>query len=41
MTADEARLILKDEKNNDLIKCIYEYWKEKRLKYVYIFIKLF
>jgi hypothetical protein len=34
MTADEAKVILKDEINNDLIKCIYEYWKGKRLKYV-------
>ena len=34
MTADEAKVILKDEINNDLIKCIYEYWRGKRLKYV-------
>ena len=38
MTADDAKVILKDETNYDLIKCIYEYWRGKRLKHVIIFL---
>jgi hypothetical protein len=38
MTADDAKFILKDETNYDLIKCIYEYWRGKRLKHVIIII---
>ncbi len=33
MTFDEAKFILKHE-DNDVIKCIYDYWREKRIKLV-------
>lgn len=40
VSLDEAKMLLKQENNtslninDDLLKCIYDYWKEKRLKYV-------